>query len=120
MAIQTKPTAKSAIWGCKAAQGDTYASGKIVSMSVDTEGNEEPLLNSDGETVGLCLFDEKQPINIELICEAAITPPDRGDEIVVDGVTGIVLKVSKKWEQKGWKKLAIQATAYPNLEAEQP
>jgi len=116
MAIQTKPTSKSAIWGCTSQDGDTYASAKIVSMSVDLEGQEEPLLDSNGETVGLCLFDDKQPIQVDVIAEASITAPLRGATIIVDGVSGTVLKVSKKWEQKGWKKLSIQATFYPNLE----
>ena len=118
MAIITKPSSKSAIWGCQAADGDSFASGKIISMSVDQEGNEEPLLDSNGETVGLCLYDIKQPINVEVICEASLTLPAVGDSLTVNGVVGIVQNVSTKWEQKGWKKFSAKATFYPNLEAD--
>jgi hypothetical protein len=116
MAIATKPTGKSAIWGVTATTGDTLASAKIVSMSVKNTIEKELLLNSVGETAGLCLYDPKTELQIEVICESSVTPPTIGGDFIVNGVTGTVLDVETKWENKGWKKLSVSATNFPNLE----
>ena len=118
MAVTTKPTSKSAIWGCKAGEGDTFASGKIISMSVKTSTEKEPLLDSNGETAGLSLYDQKSEVQIEVVAEASVALPEIGADLIVDGVTGIVLDVETKWEQKGWKKFSVQATFFPNLDVD--
>ena len=67
MAIITKANSKSAFWGVKPTTGDTYADARITKMEVGDEGSIEPLPNKEGETEGLCGYDRKRPVSLELL-----------------------------------------------------
>ncbi len=112
MAVTLKPSGTTAVWGIKTETGDTFASAKILSQKVSKSIEQEPLLNSDGETVALALYDAKTETEIEVIVESAITAPDIGDAIQIAGESGMVTGVDLQWEQKGWKKLSIKATRF--------
>lgn len=119
MAIITKPTSKSAYWGVVPTAGDTFADARITKMEVGDEGSLEPLPDKQGETTGLCGYDRKRPASLEIIVDSAAAAPEFMDDIVVLGITINVEKCRKMWEHKGWQKLAIDGTGYPNLEAAQ-
>lgn len=110
--VSLKPGTHTATWGIPSISGDTFATGKVLSMGVDTATEMEPLPDRFGETVGLALYDQKDELTIEIICESGTPEPAIGGELVVDGIEGIVMGVSKKWENKGWKKLSVKATHF--------
>lgn len=112
MAVLIKPAGVTAVWGVVAETGDTFAEAKVQSMSVKHSAEQEPLPDKQGETTGLAIYDAKDELTVELIMETAITPPAIGADLVVGGVTGVVLNVEKKWENKGWKKLSVTGTKF--------
>lgn len=118
MAIKTKPTAKSAYWGVKPLSGDTYADCRITKMEVGDEGSIEPLPNKEGDTTGLCGYDNKQPCSLEIIIDATLTAPAFMDTVTILGLAVVVEKTKKMWEYKGWQKISIDGTCYPNLEVD--
>ena len=118
MAIITKPGSKSAYWGVVPLAGDTYENARITKMEITDEGTIEPLPDSFGETTGLVGYDNKQGVDIEIILDAAITPPAFMADIVVLGLTVNVETAKRMWEYKGWQKLSVQGKVYPNLEAD--
>jgi hypothetical protein len=111
MAVTFKGNGASAFWGVP---GSVY-SGRVVSASVDTSGEEVELSNSDGETDGLAMLNEKDEINLEVIYDSTFTPPARGATITVGSVTGVVLNVSKKWQNKGWRACTVKATDWKTM-----
>ena len=120
MAIKTTPAAQSAYWGVVPTAGDTFAECRITKMEVGDEGSIEPLPDNTGETTGLCGYDNKQPVSLEIIMDATVTPPAWMDTIIVLGLSVVCEKVKKMWEFKGWQKISVDGTCYPNLEADAP
>lgn len=112
MAVTLKPSGTTAVWGIKTESGDTFASAKIVSQKVSKSFEQEPLLNSDGETVGLAIYDKKTELEIEVVVETGTPNPALGTDIQIAGVACIVTGVDESWEQRGWKKLSIKAVKY--------
>jgi len=86
MAIIIKSDGKS-VWGVVPGTGDTFAAGKLVSMSRSPKRQQEKLLDSTGQTVGLALYDETTELKLEVIWSTAFTEPAIGDDVVVDGVS---------------------------------
>ncbi len=112
MAVLIKPAGVTAVWGVVTAEGDTFAAAKVQSMSVKHGAEQEPLPDKQGETTGLAIYDAKDELTVEVIVETATPEPALGDALKVDAVEGIVLGSEKKWENKGWKKLAITGTKF--------
>jgi hypothetical protein len=106
MAVTFLGNAASAFWGVP---GSVY-SGRVVSARIRTEGDEEPLQNSDGETDGLAMLDEKDVMELEVVYDSTYTPPTRGSSITINGVTGYVQNVEKGWERRGWRSCRVTAT----------
>jgi len=106
MTVQFSGNGASAFWGVPG----SVVSGRVLSASVDSSGEEVELPNSDGETDGLAMLNEKDEINLEVIYDSTYTPPARGDSITVNGISGYVLNVSKKWQNKGWRGCTVKAT----------
>ena len=106
MSVTFKGNAASAFWGVPT----SVFSGRVKSVSIDTDGDEVPLQNSDGETDGLAMLDEKDVISLEVIYDSTYTPPARGDSITVNSITGYVQSVSKKWANRDWRGCTVKAT----------
>ena len=115
--VTLSPNETTATWGVPSIQGDTYAEGKVISMSVETSCEQEPLPDRYGETVGLAMFDEKDNLDIEIIVEQGTPMPAIGEALVIDGISGIVLSRSKKWENRGWMKFSCKATHFVAMDA---
>ena len=84
-------------------------------VSKATSGEEVPLDNSDGETDGMALFNEKDEYDIEVIYDADFTPPAYGDSFTVNSAAGLVLNVTVNWENKGWRKATVRATDFSQM-----
>ena len=111
MSVTFKGNGASAFWGVPTA----VYSGRVVSARIRTEGEEEPLLNSDGETDGLALLDEKDVLELEVVYDSTFTPPARGDSITINSISGYVQTVEKGWERRGWRSCRITATDWKNM-----
>jgi len=106
---------RAAIWGIKDTSGDTHESSIITRMSRKRDGETDFLFDNDGFTVTEIFFDDKDVVTIEVICETATSIPARGDDITIVSIDAIVQDAELVWEQKGWKKLSINATKFANL-----
>jgi len=113
MSITYKGNAAEAFWGVP----DSIFSGRVKSVKIDTDGEEVELPDSNGETDGVVMLNEKDVITLEVIYDSEYTPPSRGDSITVNSITGIVQSVGKSWEAKGFRGCTVKATKWANLDA---
>jgi hypothetical protein len=111
MAVQKKGAATTATWGVPTA----VYNGRVVKVTKATSGEEVPLDNSDGETDGMALFNEKDEYDIEVIYDAAFTPPAYAASFTVNSAAGVVLNVTVNWENKGWRKATVRATDFSQM-----
>jgi hypothetical protein len=111
MAVTFKGNAAAAFWGVP---GSVY-SGRVKSVKIDTDGEEVELPNSDGETDGLVMLNEKDVLSLEVIYDSSFTPPTRGTTITINSITGVVQSVGKSWEAKGFRGCTVKATKWANF-----
>jgi len=104
-----------AVWGIVTTAGDTYAAGIITGQEKATGGSEDFIFDNEGFTITEIFFDDQDVCKVDVICEAATAVPARGDDVSIAGVDCICQSASTKWEQKGWKKLSIEAKKFANL-----
>ena len=102
----------TAVWGTSGA--GTNANGIIQSASRKRTSEKEPILDTDGETVGMTWFDPKDELELEILCANSITPPVQGDTLTVDSLAGLVMDATIKWANKGYKMLTVTATKFVN------
>ena len=109
----------TALWGV----GNIYSSEIVTDISRDDGGEIDFLLDNNGFKNGKIYYDDEVSISVDLICAATTVYPNRGDVLSITTaattITGSLLvdKRTIKWTQKGWVKMTIAATAYPNLTA---
>lgn len=102
-----------AVWGTNDASVTGY--GTTMSAQHVRNADEEKHPNNDGETTGLLYLDYRDEIEFEVLAQSANVLPDPGDQITACGVTGTVQKASRKWENRGWKKISVTMIAYDTL-----
>lgn len=102
----------TAVWGV----GSIYT-GLITRASRKKNGETEVIYDSNGFVITKIFFDDKQECEIELIFESGTTEPTRGDAITFNSQAGFLVENTElMWEQRGWKKLKIQATFHVNID----
>jgi hypothetical protein len=111
MSVLLKGAASTATWGVPTA----IYSGRVLRVTKTTSGEEVPLDNSEGETDGLAMLNQKDEVDIELIYDSTFTPPSYGDSFTVASVVGLVLNIAVNWEYKGWRKATVKVTDWATL-----
>ena len=112
MAVTLKGKGSQATWGIETATDDTFATAEVQSMERNRSAEQEPLLDKQGETTGVAIYDEKDELTIEVVVTTGTIEPEIGGDLKIDGVQGIVTGVDVKWENKSWKKLAVTGTKF--------
>ena len=111
MAVVLKGNATTATWGVPGA----VVSGRVVSVRSNITGEEVPLENSDGETDGLAMLNELDEVQVEVIYDAAFTPPSYGDNMTVNSIAYVVTSIPKSWGNKEWRKSGFTAKKWSQL-----
>lgn len=106
---------RAAIWGVVTTDGDTYAAGIIVDQGHEIAAETDVVLDGEGFTIAQVFFDSRDECDINIICEAATSPPACGDDIQIAGVDAIVQSASVKWANKAWKGLNVKAKKFSQL-----
>ncbi len=91
--------------------------GTIVSASRKDGGEELKLKDRLGNTFVVIFFDDNNECQIDAIFDSGVTPPVRGDNIDLCGVTdALVMTIEHKWDNAKERMLTITAVAFPNVD----
>ncbi len=101
------------LWG---ADG-LYGTGQIIrDMSVRTTGEKLEIQNSEGDTVTVIYFDEKQECSVMIVVKTSAPTLARGDFITIGGVAdAIVDETELMAENRNVRTFRITATKYENI-----
>lgn len=105
---------QAAVWGIEAAHKDLQ-SGLVRSVTHKKSGETDFLYDHEGFTIAEVFFDDREEVELEVVCKADTAAPANGDTLAIGGVSFLVQGSDFGWEQRGWKKLKTQATYFPNL-----
>ena len=106
---------RNAIWGMEHTDGDTYASGLVVDKNWNITGETDFIFDDNGFTITEIFFDDRDELEVNIICESATALPARGDEINLCGISCLVQSAGLVWNNRKWKMLSVKVTRYVNL-----
>jgi hypothetical protein len=107
-----------AVWGIES-DYRSLQSGLVVSVTRKSTGEKDTILDYEGFVAAAIYFDDREEIELEVICKAGSSPtaaPVRGTTLTVGAYKFLVDGSDLAWERRGWKKLKTQATYHPNVE----
>lgn len=106
---------RKVVWGIVPGSTDTQANAILTRIRHGKTGQEDTVPDFEGFTIAEIFYDNTDEIEVDVLCEVGTVMPDRGDDITIAGLTGIVNSVEVVWENKAVKKLAIKARKRVNL-----
>jgi len=99
-------------WGTSSLQAQTNW-GIVTAGSRKKTSELEEVPDESGYAVGLVYFNEKEELQVDVICKSSMSEPAVGDSITFSsGVTGFIKDVDLKWDNKSTKKMTVTATKY--------
>jgi hypothetical protein len=105
---------QTAVWGVETAY-QSLQSGIVRSVTRKKTGERDYLYDYEGFTIAQVFFDEKEEVELEVVCKSDTAAPTNGDTLAIGTVNFLVQDSQVMWEQRGWKKLKTTATYFPNL-----
>lgn len=110
MATMKLKAGVTAVWGSSEVGDPGF--GKVVSGKRAHASEKDFIFDEDGETVGEIFFDEKDELEISVLCKSAMTNPVTSGSITIAGLAGLIQDWDLAWENKSTKKLNIKATKF--------
>lgn len=104
------------IWGIETAYSGVLGAASVMRVRSRSAAQKDFLYDDDGFTSAVVYFDDKEEVNIEITMKADTTDVAPGDELTLDTLTFLIDDPERNWDQRGWKKLTIPATYYPNVD----
>ncbi|WP_448579267.1 hypothetical protein [Thermosphaera sp.] len=105
---------ESAVWGIESDLRGLQ-SGLVLSVSRKRNVETDSIYDHEGYTIAQIYYDEREEVELEVICKSDTTAPAAGDTLTIGAVQFLVQDSELIWENRGWKKLRTRATYYPNL-----
>ena len=106
----------SVVWGvADAVTAPATSMGTVIAHDVDEDAKFEPVENTMGATTGIVIYDTETVIKLTIVATSTATLPAMGTKLTVGGVSGTVLKTSKKAQNKGTVKFEVTANKWANL-----
>jgi hypothetical protein len=110
MATMKMKAGVTAVWGASEVGDPGY--GKVLSAKRAHAAEKDFVYDEDGETVGEIFFDEKDELEIGVICKSGMTNPTTGNSITIATLAGLIQDWDIAWENRSTKKLNIKATKF--------
>jgi hypothetical protein len=105
---------QAAVWGIESAY-QSLQSGLVRSVTRKATGEKDYIYDYEGFTITEVFFDDREEVELEVICKSDTTAPADGDTLTISTVAFLVQDSDIAWEQRGWKKLKTRATYFPNM-----
>lgn len=108
------------IWGIEAAYSGVLGAASVMRVRSKSNSEKDYLFDDQGFKSAVVFFDSSEECNIELVMMSGTTEAAPGDELSLDSLTFLVMDGERNWDQKGWKKLSVNATYFPNVDLGTP
>lgn len=107
----------TAVWGTSVtnmgAGSAATAYGTVISCRVAKRAKQTPRLDTEGETVGLVVYDQNDQVDLEIEAAASASMPAIGDQLAIAGLTGVVaLEPETLYVRGGMKKFRLRGTKW--------
>ncbi len=94
----------------------TYGTAMVLSASRQHTGKKKEYNGTDGYTKIAVYYDEQDKCEIELLMQAAISPPARGTLIKICGVDVVIVDdINHVWANEELRILRVSGTKYPDI-----
>lgn len=93
--------------------------GTLLSASTDTQAKSVEVLNPDGQTVDLVIYDETTTISLTCLFKTDMSDaaPKVGDSVMVAGFSGIITGIKHDWSNSALRQMTLSATSWKHLTA---
>jgi hypothetical protein len=104
------------IWGIESAYSGLLDAASVMRIRSKSDSQKDYLFDDEGFTSAVVFFDSKEEASIELVMKSGTTEVAPGDELTLETLTFLVMDGERLWDQRGWKKLNVNATYFPNVD----
>jgi hypothetical protein len=100
------------IWGTEGCY-----EGTIMSCRKLSAGDKREIKNNNGNVATKVFFNERTELEVEVLAQASVEIPARGDDVTIAAITGQVDEVEENWANEKEKSFKVKATFNPDCVA---